>query len=379
VGTMRREDLWFATCLLAVVTIAVIDLVADVGNLTGSLTFVPFLASATCPPRRTMMVSGFSLAVGLVLVAIDSMTVTAALVRAAVLVAAALLAPLVAASRERHNRQLRQLIRVAEVAQLAVLTPVPPVAGPVALATAYRSASREALIGGDLYAVVERPSGVRIVVGDVRGKGLDAVQLAALVLSVFRETALAQSALVDVALATDARVSSYLRDEDFVTAVFADIDQDGHVEIVSCGHPPPVLVDAKQRALVDIAHPAAPLGLSPEPEGVHLRLVPGDRLLFYTDGLVETRSRKGGFVPLDALLQTLPTDPTDVALDRVLERLRRHAGDVRDDLALLLAEYVGPPVGRTIDLRGVARPVTPLPRSAQQGDNLPDGLVERHA
>ena len=355
---MRRDDLWYATCLLAIATITLVDLIADVGNLTGSLTFVPFLASATCPPRRTMIVSGISLAAGLLLIGIDSMPTVGVVVRAVVLVSAALLAPLVAASRERRSRQMRQLIRVAEVAQLAVLTPVPPVAGPVALSTAYRSASREALIGGDLYAVVERPQGVRILVGDVRGKGLDAVQLAALVLSVFRETALAQATLADVALATDARLRSFLKNEDFVTACFADIDMNGHVEIVSCGHPPPVLVDASGRRTLELLHPAPPLGLAPDPVGEHFWLGVGDRLLFYTDGLVEARARKGGFVDLDTLLKTLPTDPTHVALGRILDRLHDLAGDVRDDLALLLAEYVGDPTGAQTQVGSARRIAT---------------------
>ena len=342
--TTVRNDSWSAVCVLAILTIAVVDLLSgSEGNLTGSLTFVPFLASATCPPRRTVMISALSLFVGLLLLAIDSPSMGQSTIRGSVLAAAAILAPLVAASRHRHGRQLRQLIHVAEVAQLAVLTPVPPIAGPVALSTAYRSASREALIGGDLYAVVERPPGVRILVGDVRGKGLDAVQLAAVVLSVFRETALARSSLVEVALATDERLSSFLQNEDFVTAVFADVDADGHVEIVSCGHPPPVLVDTEHHRTLELLHPAAPLGLGPEPTGEHFQLVPGDRLLFYTDGLIEARARGGGFVDLDKLLVTLPTDPTHVALGRILDRLHDLAGDTRDDLALLLAEYVGDP------------------------------------
>jgi serine phosphatase RsbU (regulator of sigma subunit) len=340
VRTRQPEEFWSAICVLAIITIALVDLLSG-GNLTGSMTFVPFLASATCAPRRTAMLSLVSFVLGLALLAVDDMSAGQAAIRGLVLAAACVLAPIVSASRYRHGKQLQQLIRVAEVAQLAVLTPVPPVAGPVALSTAYRSASREALIGGDLYAVVERPPGVRILVGDVRGKGLDAVQLAAVVLSVFRETALAQSTLVEVAKATDGRLGSFLRDEDFVTAVFADIDADGHVELVSCGHPPPILVDTEQRRSLELAHPAAPLGLGPDPTGEHLWLRPGDRLLFYTDGLVEARARSGGFVDLDTLLVTLPTDPTHVALRRILDRLHDLAGDVRDDLALLLAEYIG--------------------------------------
>lgn len=355
---MRRagsEDIWFAVCLLAVATIAVIDLsTSSTTNLTGTLTFLPFLASATCSPRRTLIVSALALSVGLILLAIDNESMLTSVIRALALAAAAALAPVVAGRQWRSDRRMSDLERVAEVAQLAVLTPVPPVAGPVALSTAYRSASREALIGGDLYAVVERPPGVRIIVGDVRGKGLDAVQLAALVLSVFRETALSRSSLADVATATDRRLVPFLGPEDFVTAVFADIDLDGHVGLVSCGHPPPVLIDAHGRRMLEITRPAAPLGLSPQPIVEELWLEPHDRLLFYTDGLVEARARAGGFVDLDRLLAKMPSDPTDVALRRLLERLDRVAGDSRDDLALLLAEYLGDPTPQPI--------VTPVQR-----------------
>jgi serine phosphatase RsbU (regulator of sigma subunit) len=247
----------------------------------------------------------------------------------------------VAAARERQQRQALELAHVAEVAQLAVLTPVPPLAGPVALATAYRSASREALIGGDLYAVVERPNGVRILVGDVRGKGLDAVQLAAVVLSVFRETAPGPPSLDQVALAMDRRLQPYLQDEDFVTAVFADIDASGATELLSCGHPPPILVRAHTQLLLEPTEAAAPLGLDPQPRMDSVQLQRGDRLLFYTDGLIESRARDGGFVDLDPLLVSLADDPLDAALRRILDRLHAAAGETRDDLALLLAEFIG--------------------------------------
>lgn len=68
---------------------------------------------------------------------------------------------------------------MAEVAQRVLLRPVPRRAGHLRAAVSYTSAMAEARIGGDLYEVVTGPSGVRVIVGDVQGKGLEAVETSA--------------------------------------------------------------------------------------------------------------------------------------------------------------------------------------------------------
>src|SRR5512142_2624861 len=89
-----------------------------------------------------------------------------------------------------------------------------------ALAARYLSAAAEARIGGDLYEVLPRPGAVRLIVGDVRGKGLDAVRTATVVLGEFR-AAVDRDDLVDAVVQMDARLRPYLGDEDFVTALLA--------------------------------------------------------------------------------------------------------------------------------------------------------------
>jgi hypothetical protein len=76
---------------------------------------------------------------------------------------------------------------VAEVAQRAILRPIPARLGAMSFATRYLSAAEEALIGGDFYDAAFTPHGLRLITGDVRGKGLPAVQLASVVLGCFRE------------------------------------------------------------------------------------------------------------------------------------------------------------------------------------------------
>ena len=79
-------------------------------------------------------------------------------------------------SFEQQSERLAGVTLVAEVVQRAILAPPPPRAGPVALSARYLSAAKEAQVGGDLYEVVRGPSSVRLLVGDVRGKGLSAVR-----------------------------------------------------------------------------------------------------------------------------------------------------------------------------------------------------------
>src|SRR4051794_5358846 len=76
----------------------------------------------------------------------------------------------------RQSGRLADVSRVAEAAQRAILSPPPARLGAVRLAARYVSAASDALVGGDLYEVVQREGATRLLVGDVRGKGLDAVR-----------------------------------------------------------------------------------------------------------------------------------------------------------------------------------------------------------
>ncbi|MEV2268851.1 hypothetical protein [Nonomuraea africana] len=94
-----------------------------------------------------------------------------------------------AAGRQRREKELADVRSIAEVAQRVLLRPVPRRAGHLRAAVSYTSAVAEARIGGDLYEVVTAPGGARVIVGDVQGKGLEAVETAAVVLGAFREAA----------------------------------------------------------------------------------------------------------------------------------------------------------------------------------------------
>ena len=238
-----------------------------------------------------------------------------------------------------QSGQLLRVSRVAEVTQHAILPPVPARIGPVRLATRYVSATREALIGGDLYEVAERDGVLRLIVGDVRGKGVDAVRLATVVLGEFRSAAARFDDVAAMATHMDERLTSYIGDEDFVTALLAEIAPDGTCAVVSCGHPGPYVSTDGELSVLQVPT-SLPLGLGSRPVPVMTTLLPGMRVLLYTDGLIEARTADGGFVAADEVVGPLGTAPFDDVLDAVLERLDAAGGHgVADDLALLLAEY----------------------------------------
>ena len=162
------------------------------------------------------------------------------------------IAAAVATIRQRQADRIAELLRLAAVAQQAVLRPLGPQVGSLAVAGRYISATAAADIGGDLYEALDTPYGVRIIIGDVRGKGLDAVRLASIVLGSYRHVAYERADLRAIVTDLDRAVARSVGDEDFVTAALVE-ERGGTLTIVNCGHPAPLLL---RRGRGDRAGPA---------------------------------------------------------------------------------------------------------------------------
>jgi hypothetical protein len=180
------------------------------------------------------------------------------------------------------QRRLSQARAVARVAQSALLREVPRSVAAARLASRYLSASAEAHVGGDLIEVVADGANPRWLVGDTRSKGLPAVRLASVAATSFRD-ACAQPglSLTEVARAVDLSVTLAAGEEDFVTAVFAELDPAGWIQLVNCGHPPPLRLssDSELSSLAPATF-TAPLGLHPDLHLSTFSVRDGDRLLF---------------------------------------------------------------------------------------------------
>jgi serine phosphatase RsbU (regulator of sigma subunit) len=136
--------------------------------------------------------------------------------------------------------------------------------------------------------------------------------------------------------------------EDFVTAVFAELDPRGWLQLVNCGHPPPLRLGADgDLAELSPAAFAPPLGLHPDLHPSTFSVRTGDRLLFFTDGLLEARDRAGNFFRVDQQTDALRRPDLQAAADELLERLRAHTRRrLDDDVAILLAELTLDDLGR---------------------------------
>ena len=322
-------------------------------NTNGRLVVVPWLAlgplavslAAAWPATAAVAVVAVS-AVALLSNRVGDLDTTLGIVRVLGSAALAGFAVFSARVRVQRERRVRAMTQIATVAQTAIQHPVPAQVAGLALASRYVSASADALVGGDLFDVVATDRGARIIVGDVRGKGLPAVHTAAAVLSAFRHTApLPGMGLDDVARGIEASIRPLLEEEDFVTAALCDVREDGHLELVLCGHPAPLKLVAGHDPIPLGRHESPPLGLGVEPHVEVATLLPGERLLLFTDGLIEARNRDRRFVDLPREARTVApqgqwsVDTLDADLERLLGRVRAHAGGVvQDDLAVLLVE-----------------------------------------
>ncbi|MFD3547261.1 PP2C family protein-serine/threonine phosphatase [Streptomyces sp. NPDC058655] len=249
----------------------------------------------------------------------------------------------------RSGEQLASARGIAEAAQRAVLpTPADRIGG-LDVAAWYEAAQADAFIGGDLYAVQDTPYGVRLAVGDVRGKGLGAVETVAVVLGAFREAAETEPTLEGVAqrleraLAREGtRRDSLDAVEGFTTCVLGEVPPGaGVLRLVNRGHPEPLLLHG-DGALAVLAplETALPLGmgaLGAWPDRAEEWAFPaGATLLLYTDGLTEARDRSGAFYdPADRLRGRVFPGP-DALLSALSSDVRRHTGGgATDDMALL--------------------------------------------
>ncbi|MFD6969867.1 PP2C family protein-serine/threonine phosphatase [Streptomyces sp. NPDC059949] len=263
------------------------------------------------------------------------------------------------AARTRRESELNQVRRIATAAQEVLLRPVPDRLGPVHAASMYLAAEKGAQIGGDLYDAVQTRYGVRMIVGDVRGKGLPAVRAAAVVLGAFREAVHYEDDLVEVinhcgaALRRDAVVAGAGAStagaddallEAFVTALVVQIPDGPHIEVINRGHPPPLLLrNGTVQPLMPTA-PLPPLGLeefiSGPPAGTDsYPFAPGDRLLLCTDGVIEARDRNSTFFDLPAAMVTMRDHPRQEFLDGLRLALLRHTQSLlADDVAIILVD-----------------------------------------
>nr|WP_256055648.1 PP2C family protein-serine/threonine phosphatase [Streptomyces sp. TverLS-915] len=337
--------------LLLVVCGFVLGLFAP-ATFTGAPFFAaaPLVAAPFASSRVTAGVGGLAVVGEILLQVIRGRLPTGPfLIELSTVLTVAALAVLINALIRRGDRRLASVQNVAAVAQRAVL-PVPAERiGGLDVAAQYEAAEADAFIGGDLYAVQDTPYGVRMVLGDVRGKGLGAVEAVSVVIGAFREAAEQEPTVEGVAQRLErALAREGLRRraldafEGFTTAVLAEVPRGAaELRLVNRGHTEPLLLerDGRLHVLTPGEH-ALPLGmgeLGAWPDRAEIiDFPPGATLLLYTDGLSEARDARGRFYdPVARLSGRVFPHPRALLTTITEEVLRYTGGATTDDMALL--------------------------------------------
>ena len=333
-------------------------LVPDSVNLTGLLALGPRAVCGLLPARPTSVIAAAAVVLSL-LPALWTHPWWSAQqgirIFDVVLISAA--AVFIAFVRVRREQHVHRVEAIAAIAQQVILPQLPAHTDGVNVAARYVSAARDAVIGGDLYDCSVTEGYTRYIVGDVRGKGVAAIEQAARVIRAFRQSAPTKQDMADVVTDMNEYLVPFFSDEEFVTALRVDLTVSGRVTLVSCGHPPALLVKADGSARFLDVPSGLPLGIGADPEPQTFDWEAGDRLLLYTDGLSEARNSDGNFLPVLDQAAVLTTGTVEAALDALLQVLESYvpAHRLGDDLAVVLLECApdttpldGAPAGRRV-------------------------------
>ncbi|ARF58756.1 PP2C family protein-serine/threonine phosphatase [Streptomyces gilvosporeus] len=352
------QQLWHSSHALVaiplglIVVITVVDIQSPQNIHLGPLLVIaPALAASFSGPWTTALIGALAVAAQVVIAVLHGgLTTSNHVAQIIALSVLSVFVVLVCMVRERRKRELAQVRSVSEAAQRALLRPLPHRLGPLRFGSSYLAAEEEACIGGDLYAVTRTDSGTRVIIGDVRGKGLASVGEAATLLGAFQEAAHQHTTLPALASALDRSVCRYLTHfpegdeeapEHFITALLLEIpDHEPVARMTHCGHPPPLLVSQGGVTTAASSQPAPPLGmcgLGPDTHALdEFAFQTGDTLLLYTDGVIEARDRNNAFYPLAQRVAQWTRSSPDALVQNIQRDLLAHAeGSLGDDAALL--------------------------------------------
>ncbi|HEX2048009.1 MAG TPA: PP2C family protein-serine/threonine phosphatase [Acidimicrobiales bacterium] len=193
-------------------------------------------------------------------------------------------------------------------------------------------------LNGDLFG---------FVILDAMGHGVHSTLASTLALGGFRHGRRRGLELTVVAEQVDDALIEHFAGECFVTGHICELDvATGAFRWVNAGHPPPLLIRGSKVVGELKADPCLPLGLGIGITEVgEVRLQPSDRLLFYSDGVIEARPLGGPQFGVERLIDDAEeflggSLPVAEVLRRLVRRLREHrGGELEDDATLVFLEW----------------------------------------
>ena len=204
-------------------------------------------------------------------------------------------------------------------------------------------------VAGDTFDYTLNGDTVHLAIFDAMGHGMSATLFASVALGAYRNARRTGLDLVDTARSIDKQLGAQFGADVFVTGILAELNvTNGYYRWVNAGHPP-VLLLRGGRVIKDLDQVVSPplCLLDDKPSVAEERLEPGDRLVFYTDGLVEARDTDGEFFGTDRLAEFIVREeskgrPAPETLRRLNAAVLAHQdGELQDDATVMLVEWRG--------------------------------------
>jgi hypothetical protein len=213
--------------------------------------------------------------------------------------------------------------------------------------------------GGDAFDYALLGDHLHLSIFDALGHDLAAGLLASVCLASCRSSRRAGGSLATVMARADHAIASQFGEDRFVTALLCDLDlTSGLLSWIPCGHPPPLLIRGNRTVKELIRAPQPPLGLAGGRERgdgetyydadpvvpCTEKLEPGDRVLFYTDGVTEGRAADGTPFGLERLSDFIIRHSAGLPAPETMRRLNRaivdyQHGRLQDDATAVLVEW----------------------------------------
>jgi phosphoserine phosphatase RsbU/P len=244
--------------------------------------------------------------------------------------------------RDQQLNEIQKELDVARRIQLSILPAEFPTSTHFRVAARYVPMTS---VAGDFYDyVVADSQQAGLLIADVSGHGVPA----ALIASMVKLAAASQRAVANEPSRFLSGMNSALfgnTQNQFVTAAYVHLNAESReLRYSAAGHPPMLLL--RNGAIIEIEENGlmlAAFDFAIYSNAIH-RLVEGDRLLLYTDGIVEASNASGNFFGQDALCESLRKTAglsTSAAADSIISSVRQWAAKQDDDLTVLVCDYIG--------------------------------------
>ena len=202
-------------------------------------------------------------------------------------------------------------------------------------------------VGGDFFDFIEiGENKLGLVVADVTGKSVSGALVMSLSRSVFRMVSGNELGVGEIMVRANRQIKKDIKSGMFVALLYAVLDtRDRTLEICSAGQTQPIhlLADTGEAVLVETIGDTFPLGIleSADYQGTLVQLSPGDKIVFYTDGIVEAMNKKEEMYGFERLLDVVqasrPMD-ADSLLTEIISKVDAFAGgaEQHDDITVIV-------------------------------------------